>query len=116
MVNDETTKSCKVNQVPTVLEALENRITKHSMAELLESLQDENGKVSRAVQVPGESLVLVHRDTEHSMSELLEDLQGKKGPSEGTYRMVCILHLCLTIKEMISMSTCCSLPLCFCTW
>lgn len=113
MVNDETTKSFEANQVPTVLETLENRITKHSIAELLEGLQDESGNLSKAPQVPGEAVALVHRDTEHSISDLLEGLKEKKGPSEGTSRMVCFLHLILTTKEMLSMPTSCSLPLRF---
>ncbi|RWR94008.1 hypothetical protein CKAN_02328600 [Cinnamomum micranthum f. kanehirae] len=87
MVNDETTNSFEANQVPTVLETLENRITKHSIAELLEGLQDESGNLSKAPQVPGEAVALVHRDTEHSISDLLEGLKEKMGPSEGTSRM-----------------------------
>ncbi|XXG83978.1 hypothetical protein AAC387_Pa10g1606 [Persea americana] len=87
MVNDETTKSFEANQVPTVLETLENRITKHSIAELLEGLQDESGNLSKAPQVPGESVALVHGGTEHSISDLLGVLKEKKGPSEGTSRM-----------------------------
>lgn len=116
MVNDETTKSFEANQVPTVLETLENRITKHSIAELLEGLQDESGNLSKAPQVPGESVALVHGGTEHSISDLLGVLKEKKGPSEGTSRMVCFLHLILTTKEMLSMPTSCSLPLMLPHW
>ncbi|XP_058087957.1 uncharacterized protein LOC131234956 isoform X3 [Magnolia sinica] len=87
VVKDENAKSSEVSKMAAGLEALEYGVTEHSMAGLLEGLQEENEKLSEATQLPGELVALVQRGTDHSMVELLDGLQEKNGSSRMTPSM-----------------------------